>query len=375
VTTKNFSNSVSRFSSVALRFLREVPQTPHIFSNPRLPSKFGTLAFVYLTSTSQDELDQLSSFNTNFSFWVCDNSATGHIFKDKSLFTTDLVPSIYEIGSVTGTSNPSFMGTITLRLMDDEGEKHSFILNNVNYLSDLPVNSLSLHRLAELYPDSAGYPDKTGTGIRSGFDSHTMFWDQEKYKKTFCTASLGLPKCLFNSGYLKLELFSTTVSKYYNNTINWAFASKEKLDNALDDVNKNGNPIPITQDNAIVYTSNVKVLIDLPLNLTILISFFDGMKLRYNDGSGTRDIVTFFGADFVDDMQIKCNIKLLNNSTILVDPETLNFLENPDIASIPQTSEDYCQEIMSVDPSEVEHLLQPQSLSPLQEEMMSHHYR
>jgi hypothetical protein len=77
VTTKIFSNSVvhllfvhtySRFSSVASRFLREVPQPPHIFLNPRTPSKFGTLAFVYSTSTSQDELDQLSSFDTDSSF-------------------------------------------------------------------------------------------------------------------------------------------------------------------------------------------------------------------------------------------------------------------------------------------------------------------
>jgi hypothetical protein len=124
---------------------------------------------------------------------VCDNSRTGHVCKDKALFIGDLVPSIYEIGSATGTTVPNLMGTVTLRLTDDEGEKHSFILNNVNYLPDSPVNLLSLHQLAELYPDPAGYPDKNGPGICSGFDSHTMFRDPEKFKKTFRTASLGLP--------------------------------------------------------------------------------------------------------------------------------------------------------------------------------------
>jgi hypothetical protein len=87
-----------------------------------------------------------------------------------------------------------------------------------------------------------------------------------------------------------------------------------------------------------------------------------------------QDIVTFVGADFVNDMQIKCKIKLSDDRTILADPEMLNFIENPDIASIPQTSEDYCQEIEHIEPSQLEHLLTPQSLSPLQEEMMSHHY-
>jgi hypothetical protein len=55
-------------------------------------------------------------------------------------------------------------------------------------------------------------------------------------------------------------------------------------------------------------------------------------------------MVTFIGAEFGEDMQIKCQIKLSNDSVILVDPETLNFIANPDIASIPQTSKDYCQE-------------------------------
>ena len=35
-------------------------------------------------------------------------------------------------------------------------------------------------------------------------------------------------------------------------------------------------------------------------------SFFKDMKLKYNDGQGTRDIVTFLGADFGEAMQIKC---------------------------------------------------------------------
>jgi hypothetical protein len=73
-------------------------------------------------------------------------------------------------------------------------------------------------------------------------------------------------------------------------------------------------------------------------------------------------------------MQMKCKILLSDNRTILIDPEMLNFIKNPDISSIPQTSEDYCQEIEHIEPSQLKHLLTPQSLSPRQEEMMSHHY-
>ncbi len=91
----------------------------------------------------------------------------------------------------------------------------------------------------------------------------------------------------------------------------------------------------------VIVQGNGDVTIDVPLTLTNLVAFLQGMKLRYNDGSGTRDIVTFFGSDFVKDMRLKCKIKLSNDSVILVDPETLNFIENLDIALIPQTSSDY----------------------------------
>jgi hypothetical protein len=38
---------------------------------------------------------------------------------------------------------------------------------------------------------------------------------------------------------------------------------------------------------------------DVPLTLMNLVAFLQGMKLRYNDGSGTQDIVTFLSSDFV----------------------------------------------------------------------------
>ncbi len=73
-------------------------------------------------------------------------------------------------------------------------------------------------------------------------------------------------------------------------------------------------------------------------------------------------------------MQLKCQIKLSDKSILLVDPETLNFIENPDIALIPQTSEEYCQDCANIKPSNMRHILNPTMLSLLQEEMMSHHY-
>jgi hypothetical protein len=242
---------------------------------------------------------------------------------EKEMHSRDLVLSIFKVGSATGISTPTLMGTVILRLTDDEGVTHSFEFTNVNYLPDSPVNLLSLRPLAELYPDATGRLDRTGTGIRSGFDNHVLFWNREQFKKTFITASSGLPECLFNSGYSRLKAFSTILSSFYDDKICWALASKEKVDELANLDDNNGDNILTIGDN--------EVTLDMPVTLTNLISFFKDMKLKYNDGQGTRDILTFLGADFGEDMQIKCQIKLSNDLVILVDPESLNFIENPDI--------------------------------------------
>jgi hypothetical protein len=79
--------------------------------------------------------------------------------------------------------------------------------------------------------------------------------------------------------------------------------------------------------------------------------------------------------DHVDDMQMVCHIQQSDGTKLLAVPQMLNFIENPDLASIPQTNKDYYDECPYLDPSNLEQIVCPQALSPLQEEMMSHHCR
>jgi hypothetical protein len=159
---------------------------------------------------------------------------------------------------------------------------------------------------------------------------------------------------------------------YYDDTVHCAFALESK-DKALAQLDK-GNVITSNADAGIATVQrNGGVTIDVPLTLTNPVAFLQGMKLWYNDGSGTQDMVTFLSSHFVKDMRLKCKIKLSNDSVILVDPETLNVIENPDIASIPQTSSDYVQDSTNITPSQMEHIMYPKALLSLQEEIMSHH--
>jgi hypothetical protein len=144
VTTKNFLplnvNARSpcvmiyvQISLIGVTLLREVIKSPHIFSIGRMVSPLREFTtFAYSTLAETNDCEQLTSFDTDSSFWVCNNLATGLICNNKTLFAGDLVPFIFEIGSATGTLTLTPMGTIILWLTDNEGEKHSFVLNNVD---------------------------------------------------------------------------------------------------------------------------------------------------------------------------------------------------------------------------------------------------
>ena len=96
-----------------------------------------------------------------------------------------------------------------------------------------------------------------------------------------------------------MSAFTTHLSKYYNITVHWAFSSKVK-DTKLAS-NDDGDVI-VTVD------SEGGISFEIPASVNDAISFMRGMKLHYNDGNGIRDIVTFLGIDYVDDMQMVCHI-------------------------------------------------------------------
>jgi hypothetical protein len=126
-------------------------------------------------------------------------------------------------------------------------------------------------------------------------------------------------------------------------------------------------------DIVVMLDSEGGISFNMPASVESVISFMKGMKLRYNDGNGIRDIVTFLGIDYVDEMQMVCHIQRSDGTELYAIPQMINFIENPDVVSIPQTNEEYYNECHYLDPSDLEKIVHPQVLSPHQEEMMSHH--
>jgi hypothetical protein len=177
----------------------------------------STMSRIYANATS-------AFFDTDSSFWVCNNPTPGHICNDKSIFSGELIPSIYIVGAATGTSEPMLIGTVDLQLTDNNGDKHTFMLTHTNHMPKSPANLLSTRVLSKQFTNKHGF-DRQSTGISLVFDDHTLFWDHGQFSKTFKAHSSGLSECLFSSGYSQLQSFTTFLMPYYDDMVNWVYTA------------------------------------------------------------------------------------------------------------------------------------------------------
>jgi hypothetical protein len=72
---------------------------------------------------------------------------------------------------------------------------------------------------------------------------------------------------------------------YYDDMVSWAYTAISK-DKELAQSN-DGKSSVLDDGSTLVYVSEDKICLDIPMTLTNLVSFFQGMRLPYNDGQGT----------------------------------------------------------------------------------------
>ncbi len=100
-----------------------------------------------------------------------------------------------------------------LQLIDDDGMKHTLILDNCFFHTKLPVNLLSTRKLAEKFIDSNRNPYKQ-TRIESRYSTHVLTWSFGDFRKTFPTPISGLPELQFDEGFHKYNSFCMQVSSF-----------------------------------------------------------------------------------------------------------------------------------------------------------------
>jgi hypothetical protein len=98
---------IQRISSImreSIQLLREfLKHFQKILARDTMHTLNGFITFAYSTLARVHE-NNMTTFDTDSSFWVCDNSANGHICNNRTLFIGDLVPLIYIVTKATHKS-------------------------------------------------------------------------------------------------------------------------------------------------------------------------------------------------------------------------------------------------------------------------------
>ena len=141
------------------------------------------LPSVQITALTHDYKRGNGSFNldTDGVPFIIDNSATGAICRERSLFVGPFQQINLSVGTAHGIkSSTKHKGTLRLVLTDDDGNDHSYDVPDVVYDPDSPYSLLGIPFLAAYFAKHNGSEDRFdgGTWIKS---AHSQFvWDGEK---------------------------------------------------------------------------------------------------------------------------------------------------------------------------------------------------
>jgi hypothetical protein len=195
----------------------------HWYFRGRHPWHFrGSKRIGFTTSFANVDTEQLNTqirFDADSSFFVCDNSTTGHICNDIRKFVPGSIRQTNKsLTTENGTGSCLQEGTVKIWLIDDVGTQHIFILDNCLYHPESPVNLLSTRRLAEKFLNADGNPDDE-TRIESRYSMYVLTWPFRQFKKTFPTPVSGLPELLFDESFHAYMSFCMQAHSSYANAV------------------------------------------------------------------------------------------------------------------------------------------------------------
>ena len=190
-----------------------------IFNVRQIFFTFGYNAKIFMTvaALNTDDLKNISnstSFDTNGTTAVVDNSANAHVWKHESDFVEG---SLSSVSATTGVATigdktlvPKGKGDLKIILKDDVGQSHELILKDALYFPTSPVNIISCTALAEQLNDENGTTIKT-------FWKHSIFeWDHGKNQRTIIHSESKLPVIEINEGFSAFKTFSEVFDKQMN---------------------------------------------------------------------------------------------------------------------------------------------------------------
>eukprot|EP00956_Cyclotella_meneghiniana_P031729 scaffold84308_cov35-Cyclotella_meneghiniana.AAC.1 len=309
------------------------------------------LTTVYnLDKRVQDLTGNAVTFDTDANFVVCDNSANTHICNDKSMFT-ELRPIVDQstVATISGkNSRPTGIGTVKWSWDDDDdGKTHEYELPNCYYFPNSPVNILSITEFA------AFLNDDDGTGIDTKRSHSRFYWDNNKYSRKFVHSNSNLPELSINSGNKAFAWFMSKFSRTCDDHIHHTCClTNRHIQDLADKAEKQGNVAHEPFLESLIYPEE---------------------KMIYKR-EGRNALVKVISSQLEDD-KLTFTIEFPHGETFQTTREFLHRPEQPEIANIPVTTDDFRATSGILSDEDLNRLAHPEPLSPQEQEFLDMHHR
>lgn len=317
-------------------------------------------------ATDAESESRISFFDSDGIVFVIDNSANCIICNDRSMFPGRVTLSDNQVMTASGVSITQYVGTIRLRITDDEGVTTTYDVEGAVYDPKSPVNILGVTNLSSHFAkkngDASGWDE--GTGITTRGNRSEFFWDNGKHRRNFFHGDSHLPELPLNTGEGYFKAFCSRLSSLYNDNISYAFSS------ALSKLPTDERVVIEDQDRP----QNVERVDFEDQDQPQTVGDYEmGMNLVYNDGKGSCESVVYEGAAPSGTQHV---VRRKDGSKIFVYDVHLSFQSQANLTNLPSTPLDYCKEVReSLSKEEATKLAYPRRLSPLQQELLSWHFR
>ena len=315
--------------------------------------RWSRTMFVLATVYNIDEKvsmahDNPVQFDCDSNFAICDNAANTHICNDKRMFT-ELNPFTdkQHVVTIGGKQNlPSGIGTVKWTWTDDKGNPHTHFLPNVLYFPTSPVNILSVEELANYFDDD------DGTGIDSKRKVSRLYWDHNKYERTFQHSASNLPELPINEGTSSFAWFTRACARKFNDCIDKTCCLTNRHLDQLSEKHASGLGNEIFLESLI-----------LP-----------GEHMIYKK-EGKNSMIRIISCHLNHEGVLVYKIRFPEGHEQDVPREFLHRPGNPEICDLPRTTVEYRDTANLLSEEEIRSISHPQQLSPLQQEFLNMHHR
>ena len=326
---------------------------PHATSSP---SRFSdSMPTVLATVLNVDERAQrtrengMTAFDTDSATIVCDNSANVHICNERSMFVGELrpVPNT-KVATIGGKGHAaSGVGTVKWIWLDENGKAHEHLIENCLFFPQSPINILSVTSFAKQLED------EEGTGIDTKQRYSRFYWNFGKNHRIIRHPESNLPELSINEGFSQSRVYRVLVSKVINTDIHQEHSC---CFTRLDDDDR---------------STCIKQAHSVCDNMTT--ELFDVGETVFFSKDGYSTFVKIKSFKLDDSNVLRFTVNASDGTEIVTTREHLRAPDNPDIGWIPKSVPEYKSAAHNLSDKEIEKIVSPIHLSPLQQEFLSLH--